>query len=277
MAFSHVNGQAIHYEDTGGAGLPVILGHGFLMDHEMFAPQVQALAPEFRIITWDARGFGLTEFDAEPFTYWDSARDCLAILDHLGIHQAVVGGSQGGFIALRAALLAPERVRALVLLNTQAGIEDPPTRDAYRALFDRWLTEGPVDDLAQTIASLMFNESDENVRWIAKWRQRPKELLEQPVRCLLGREDLTDQLGRITCPAVVIHGTADVALPLELAGPLAAGLSGCRGVVAIEGGSHAANLTHPNQVNPQLLAFLRDVAEAAAVAPREQATSPIFQ
>jgi 3-oxoadipate enol-lactonase len=277
MAIAQVNGQAIHFEDTGGTGLPVILAHGFLMDHQMFAPQVQALAPEFRIITWDARGFGLTEFDAKPFTYWDLARDCLGILDHLGIDRAVVGGmSQGGFLSLRAALLAPERVRALVLLNTQAGIEDPPTRDAYRALFDRWLTEGPVDDLAQTIASLILNDSEENPRWIAKWQRRPKELLEQPVRCLLEREDLTDQLDRITCPALVIHGTADVPLPLDRAEALAAGLARCRGVVPIEGAPHAANLTHPNGVNRQLFAFLRDVAQAAD-GHTVGVTSPIFQ
>ena len=92
----------------------------------MFAPQAAALAPEFRVIAWDERGFGETEFDGKPFTYWDSARDCLGLLDHLGIQQAVLGGmSQGGFLSLRAALLAPARVRALVLIDTQSGVEDP--------------------------------------------------------------------------------------------------------------------------------------------------------
>jgi hypothetical protein len=71
-------------EDSGGDGPAVILAHGFLMDHEMFAPQVAALAPQYRVITWDERGFGLTEHDGKPFTYWDSAADCLGLLDHLG-------------------------------------------------------------------------------------------------------------------------------------------------------------------------------------------------
>ena len=74
------------------------------------------------MITWDERGFGDTEYDGEPFTYWDSAADCLGLLDHLGIDRAVVGGmSQGGFVSLRAALTAPERVRGLILIDTQAG------------------------------------------------------------------------------------------------------------------------------------------------------------
>ena len=126
MPFAEVNGQRIRYEDSGGEGAPVILSHGFLMDREMFAPQVDALAPEFRVIAWDERGFGETEFDGQPFTYWDSARDCLGLLDHLEIDEAVLGGmSQGGFLSLRAALLAPERVRALVLIDTQSGLEVP--------------------------------------------------------------------------------------------------------------------------------------------------------
>ena len=109
MPYAEVNGQRLRYEDTGGDGPPVIFSHGFLMDHEMFAPQAAALAPEFRVIAWDERGFGETEFDGKPFTYWDSARDCFGLLDHLGIEQAVLGGmSQGGFLSMRAALLEPD-------------------------------------------------------------------------------------------------------------------------------------------------------------------------
>ena len=77
MPVAEINGQQIRFDDSGGDGAPIILSHGFLMDREMFAPQVAALAPEFRVITWDERGFGETQFDGEPFTYWDSASDCL--------------------------------------------------------------------------------------------------------------------------------------------------------------------------------------------------------
>ena len=133
MPFAEVNGQRIRFDDSGGGGPPVILSHGFLMDREMFAPQIDALSGEFRVITWDERGFGETEYDGKPFTYWDSASDCLGLLDHVGIEEAVLGGmSQGGFLLLRAALLAPKRVRALVLIDTQAGPEDPERMPAYR-------------------------------------------------------------------------------------------------------------------------------------------------
>ncbi len=114
MPHAEINGQQIYFEDTGpvaDSDAPtVILAHGFLMDHEMFAPQVAALRDRHRVITWDERGFGQTGFDGQPFSYWDSAADCLGLLDHLGIERAVVGGmSQGGFLSLRVAL---DRTRA---------------------------------------------------------------------------------------------------------------------------------------------------------------------
>ena len=187
MPFADVNGQRIRFEDTGGDGPPVILSHGFLMDREMFAPQVEALHPEFRVITWDERGFGETEFDGEPFTYWDSARDCLGLLDHLGIEQAVLGGmSQGGFLSMRAALLAPDRVRALVLIDTQSGTEDPERLPAYRQMQETWLQVGPVDELTQAIAGLIIGDPGDQRnldRQVARAPARGDERADQlPVR-----------------------------------------------------------------------------------------------
>ena len=258
MAYAEVNGQRIRYEDSGGDGPPVILAHGFLMDREMFAPQVEALSPEFRVITWDERGFGETEFDGKPFTYWDSASDCLGLLDHLGIERAVVGGmSQGGFLSMRVALTAPLRVRALVLIDTQAGVEDPQRLPAYRQMQETWLAAGPVDELADAIANLIIGEPELNAVWIEKWRRLPRASMREPGNTLFERDDITDRLGEIGCPALVIHGTADVSIEMELAERLCQGLPGCAGVVRIEGGPHAANLTHPGPVNAALLEFLR--------------------
>jgi 3-oxoadipate enol-lactonase len=258
MTFAELNGQRIRFEDSGGEGPPVVLAHGFLMDREMFAPQVQALAPEFRVITWDERGFGETEFDGQPFTYWDSARDCLALLDHLGIERAVVGGmSQGGFLSLRAALLEPERVRALVLIDTQAGTEDPQRLPAYRQMQQTWLEVGPVDELAQAIAGLILGDPALNEQWIAKWRELPRAAMQAPGDCLFERDDITDRLGEISCPALVIHGTADMSIEMERAEKLCAGLPGSAEVVRIEGAPHASNLTHPAEANAAILEFLR--------------------
>lgn len=256
MAFADINGQHIHYEDTGGDGPVVILGHGFLMDHEMFVHQVAALRDQYRVITWDERCFGLTEFDGQPFSYWDSASDCLALLDHLGVDSAVVGGmSQGGFLSLRVALTAPERVRGLILLDTAAAAEHPDVAAGYQQMIDTWATVGPVDELAEIIANIIIADPEENAVWIAKWQSRPQELIVQAGACLLSRDDITDRLGEITCPALVVHGTEDTAITMDKAETLAAGLVGCGGVVKV-GGAHAANLTNPEPVNAAILEFL---------------------
>jgi pimeloyl-ACP methyl ester carboxylesterase len=72
------------------------------------------------------------------------------------------------------------------------------------------------------------------------------------------RDDITDRLGEISCPALVVHGTEDVSISMEKAEALAAGLSGSGAVVKVSG-AHAANLTNPEPVNDAILAFLESL------------------
>ena len=257
MPFADVNGQHLYFEDSGGEGPAVIFSHGFLMDHEMFEPQVEALRDEFRCVTWDERGFGQTPASA-PFTYWDSAEDCLALLNHLGIDGAVLAGmSQGGFLSLRAALRAPHRVKGLVLMDTQAGVEAQEARPLYQAMHDQWVSQGPSDELAGAVASLIMSPGYDPASWIAKWKAAPKEGMTLPFNCLMDREDITDRLGEIGAPAIIFHGEADASIPMESAEQLQAGLPTCVGLVRIPGAGHAANLSHPDEVNGPLREFLR--------------------
>lgn len=259
MATAAVNGAEIAYDDTGGDGPTVILAHGFLMDRSMFGPQVDALRSGHRVITWDERGFGDSQYDGEAFSYWDSANDCLGLLDHLGIDRAVVGGmSQGGFISLRVALSAPERVRGLILLNTQAGTEDPEVIPLYQGMIDSWVADGPTDELAGTIAGLIVGTPELSSAWIARWRSRDNATLGQPGTTLLTRDDITDRLGEIQTPALVVHGSADAAIAVDRAELLAKGLSNAE-LVVVEGGTHSTNLTHPTEVNAAIKQFLRDL------------------
>jgi 3-oxoadipate enol-lactonase len=257
MLTARINGTDIAYADTGGDGAAVVLSHGYLMDHEMFDPQVRALAPEFRVITWDERGFGETSAPG-PFSYWDSARDVLGLLDHLGLDRAVLGGmSQGGFLSLRAALLAPERVRALALIDTQAGQEDPAVAPAYEQMEEVWLAQGP-EPVQEVVASIILG-GIEPLPWFAKWAELDRAGLQHSFRCLMDRDDITARLAEITCPALILHGTDDAAIPVAKAGELRDGLGGEAKLVAVDGGSHAANLSHPDQVNEALLGFLRSL------------------
>jgi 3-oxoadipate enol-lactonase len=263
MATASINGITTTYTDSGGDGPPVVLSHGYLMDDEMFEPQVAALAPEFRVITWNQRGFGGTHATG-PFTFWDSARDVLALMDHLGIEAAVLGGmSQGGFLSLRAALDATGRVRAVVLIDSQAGQENPDLVPAYEQMEQIWLEQGPAP-VQDVVASIILGAPDGPVEygpWYAKWARWDRGELQLAFRCLIDRDDITGRLSEITCPGLVIHGTADAAIPMEKAEIMTAGLAGPATLVAIEGGSHASNLSHPDPVNAAILEFLRSLAD----------------
>jgi 3-oxoadipate enol-lactonase len=234
----------------------VLFNHGFLMDNDMFDAQVAALSPEFRCIAWDQRGFGQTEATAD-FTYWDSADDALALLTHLGVDQAFfVGMSQGGFISMRAALRAPERVLGLGLIDTQSGQEPAEALPVYDAMTEEWIAKGPSDELAAGVASIILGDCDVSP-WIAKWQTSKKEAIATPYRTLTGREDISDRLPEITAPAIVFHGEADAAIPMERAEQLLNELPNCEELVRIPGAGHASNFSHPEAVNGPLAAFLR--------------------
>lgn len=255
MPYVKRDGARIYYE-TAGRGPVVAFSHGIMMDHEMFAAQVDALKDRYRCIAWDERAHGSTE-SRGSFTYWDSARDLLAILDEIGADEAVlVGMSQGGFLSLRAALLEPDRVRGLFLIDTQAGTEDPNVVPLYMGMAESWATEGPQRQTAEVSASIILGEGVDWQPWIEKWFSWPKERSREMFRTLVEREDLHDRLGEITCPAQIVHGTADTAIPVEKAERLCNALPGCRGLHVIEGASHAANLSRPEKVNDVLAEFL---------------------
>jgi 3-oxoadipate enol-lactonase len=265
MPTAAVNGVEITYTDSGGPGPAVVFSHGYLMDHTMFDRQVTALAPRYRVITWDERGHGGTRA-TEGLTYWDSAADVLALLDHLGIERAVLAGmSQGGFLSLRAALTAPDRVRALVLIDSQAGQEDPAMAPGYEQIHQAWLDHGP-GPVQEVVASIILGPGQWD-EWYAKWNEQyaqwaPDDLgqLSWPFRCLMDRDDVTGRLGEISCPALIVHGTADTAIPVTRAEAVRDGLGGPATLVTVDGAPHASNVTHPDEVNGAILRFLDELA-----------------
>jgi len=259
MPTAAVNGTDIHYEDTGGDGPAVIFSHGILMDHSMFDQQVAALSTEYRVITWDERGHGGTAAPG-PFTFWDSAMDVFGLLDHLDLDSAVLGGmSQGGFVSLRAALLEPDRVRGLILIDTQAGLEDPANAESYQQLHDIWMDQGP-GPVQEIVAAIILGPGTWD-DWFAKWAATDRKQFSQAFTALMAREDITSRLGEISCPALVIHGTADAAIPMDKAEVLEAGLGGRSRLAVIDGGTHSSNMSHPDAVNALVLNFLRTLEQ----------------
>jgi pimeloyl-ACP methyl ester carboxylesterase len=246
----------VHYTDHGGDGPVVVLLHSFLMDATMFAPQVAEFGADYRLIGIDQRGHGDTPA-AELFDYWDSARDVLELLDELGIERAAfVGVSQGGFVAMRVALLAPERVVALALMGTSAAPENPAIVASYRQLATNWLEMGPIAPLVDMVAAICLGNMEAS-HWKAKWRARPTDSVEVLISAMVNREDIVDRLGEIDAPTLVLHGSADLAYPLERARELADNMPKAEELVVIESGAHFLSLTNPDEVNAHLGPFLR--------------------
>lgn len=240
-----------------GRGQPILALHGGLADHRASLAYAGPLAADYRLITPDLRGAGRSQ-DAGPLSWEQLADDLAALLDHLGIERAVVGGmSQGGYAALRAALVYPHRVQALVLIGADAAALSEQEKANSRGMFATWESMGPVNALIKPIAKMILGAPERWEPWVSQWKAIAQGRLAEPARCLTERDDISHRLPEITCPALVIHGTDDSSIPIERAEILARGLSGCAGLVQVAGAPHASNLTHPEQVNAALLAFLR--------------------
>ncbi|MEU6559320.1 alpha/beta fold hydrolase [Nocardia nova] len=258
MNLFHAGEAGIGY-DVIGAGPVVLFSHGFLLNRTMFAAQVDALKDRYTCITWDQRGCGRSDPAVEPYTYWDSARDALALLDFLGVEQAVwVGLSQGGFLSLRAAILAPHRVRGLALISTRSGLDSPQTVAEFRALDKEWASNGSTN-VQDSLTRLLLGPGTDPRPWRMSWSQMTRQALAEPISALVTRDDLTSRLPEITCPAVVVHGDLDVAIDVRHGVELAQRLPHARALVRIPGAGHAPPLTHPVEVTETLESFLSEL------------------
>ena len=265
MAYASINDQEIFFKDSGGDGYPVVMMHGFLMDQSLFDPQIRVLAPKYRCIRFDARGFGQSRWDGKPFDLYDTVSDCIGLMDALSVEQAIiVGMSQGGYAALRLALRHPDRVKSLVLMSTWSGIDDEPTKIQYRQMRDIWKNLGPIDPLLEGLATVLLGPKEAPgmlehwAKWLPKWKSYSGEAIFHATNNLLDRDDITPQVSQIGHPALVTHGDADVGMPMILGEQLSQRLKGCKDFVRVPGAAHAANFTHPAVINEALLKFLNN-------------------
>lgn len=257
MAYANVNGQRLYYEDTGGAGPAIIFSHGILLDGTTFGPQVDALRHRYRCITWDERGHGKTAGKTlQPFTYYDSADDLAALLSFLGINSAIlVGVSQGAFLGMRCALTHPECVRALVLIATQTGIDDPATLKSYDSILNVWAAKGLPEEVALTFENILFGAGWSGAAaWKEKWRAMTTPNLLGAFDTLGRRDDISDKVSAIRVPTLIIHGNSDAPIPLSKAKATQASIPKAE-LVVVEGG-HSINMTNPEPVNAAIDDFL---------------------
>lgn len=257
-------GPAIAFDDSGAPGnggpeTAIIFSHGYMMNRTMFAPQIAHFSPRWRCISWDARGHGDTEWEG-PFTYWDSARDLLGLMDALKLDQVLhVGMSQGGLVGMRAVLLQPERFHGLVQLSTQAGELPAGKDDSFPRLIADWIENGPDEQKVEFLGSFILGPGVDHAYWHDAWSRMSKTKIRDATGALTTIDPLWDRLKDVRVPVATIHGLADIATSHELGLLTPQGVPDPRGVSLIPGGPHAANLSHPVRVNKAIEDFLDEL------------------
>ncbi|MFL0579441.1 alpha/beta fold hydrolase [Dietzia sp. 179-F 9C3 NHS] len=240
-----------------GQGPALVMLHGFFMSTALFDGQAERFKATHTVVRIDSRGHGQTPHGRAAYSFWDQAEDVRAVLDAEGIDSAVVvGHSQGGFIALRLALAHPERVRGLVLIASESGPSPEPEQRGYQELFAAWDAHGPVPELTGPLAAQIIGDPQVAERWSTYWQSRKGIPVGPAGDCLLHRDDITDRLGEIVCPALMIRGSLDQAIDAERAQPLIDGLPGLEAAVTVPGAAHAPHVTHPHVCDPAMEVFL---------------------
>lgn len=260
MAFADSQGLAIFFEDV-GTGAAVVLGHSFLCSGAMWREQVPALADRFRVLNLDFRGHGRSSHVTGAFSLYDAVADVVAVLDRLEIERAVwCGLSIGGMVALRAALTCPERVRGLILLDTDAGGERPIHKLKYSAMGWGARLLG-IRPFLSSVARLMFGATTRrrNSALVREWR-REFAAVHVPsalwcLEALMRRDSLLERLPQIDVPALVMVGEEDRSLPPPVAQRIHDGLPQSR-LVRIPGAGHLSALEQPAAVTAPMLDFL---------------------
>lgn len=255
-----VNGVELWCEDR-GQGTPLLLVHGFPLDHTMWAEQIDAMAPHARVIAPDLRGFGRSRLgeNAGTITMEQFADDLAAMLDALDVRQPIVlcGLSMGGYIALQFWRKYAARLRGLILCDTRAAADPPEGAAARRAMAERVLSEGPEPQieamlprvLGETTARLHPHLVD-GVRRVMMSASAAAIAAAQ--RGMAERPDMTAALAQIACPTLVLVGREDASSPPAEMRGMASAIPGSR-FVEIPSAGHLSPLENPAGVNAAML------------------------
>jgi pimeloyl-ACP methyl ester carboxylesterase len=238
----------------------MVLLHAFPLEGEMFEPQWAAFADRARFIVPDLRGFGGSGMPGGPSEMGAMADDVLALLDHLAIEAAVVGGvSMGGYVSLALLRNDPSRVRALVLADTQTSADDPAGRERRETTARQVLAEGSTALLPSVDVLLAPSAPTELRARVARWiTGGSPQGQAAALRGMALRPDARDILARFGGPVLVVVGESDVLTPPARARAMAELIPGSE-LVEIPGGGHLANLDHPEDFNEALARFLHRV------------------
>ncbi len=257
MPLAHVNGATVHYTDTGApAERPdapvVVFGHGLLFSGWMFTAQVEALQEEYRCITIDWRSQGQSPAARYGHDMDTLTLDLVALLDELGLDAVhYVGLSMGGYVGMRFAARYPDRVLSLVLLDTDAGPEDPEVAPKYRLLANvfRFAGAGPIRGQIEPIMfgpAFRADPAGQEVieEFVRRLKQCKRAGIKRAVLGIIDRQSVADELGRIRARTLVAVGADDVATTPDKSEAIAAAIDGAKLEIVPDSG-HSSTLEQP--------------------------------
>ncbi len=273
-----IDGRRIAYDDTGGAGVPLVLLHGFPLDRTVWDEQMPALAGT-RVIRIDLRGCGESEPSDGPALMEALAGDVAGVLDALGVGRAALAGhSIGGYVALSFFRMFAERVAGLALIASHvaqdagrdasadcAQRELAAGRDALAARLD---SDGSMDAavasyLPRYFAPQVYRERADLVeRGRAMMQRQNPHGCAQLVRGMKERLDSHDLLGDVEVPALVLAGGADSYLGAETLRATAAAMRDAA-FVLLEDAGHLPMWEAPAATAEALASFAQRARESS--------------
>jgi pimeloyl-ACP methyl ester carboxylesterase len=251
------DGVKIHYE-VHGDGPPLILTHGYSSTSAMWKGQVEALSRHHKLVLWDMRGHGQSDYpdDLQAYSEALTVGDIAALLDAVGARHAIVGGlSLGGYMSLAFYRAHPGRVSALLIIDTGPGFKKDDAREAWnkraRETADRFDREG-----LEVLKSASRERSTVS--------HRDATGLARAARGMLTQRDarVIEVLPDIKVPSLVVVGADDTPF-LAASDYMAAKIPGARKVV-IPAAGHAVNIDQPQAFIDAVLPFLDGLPKAKA-------------
>jgi pimeloyl-ACP methyl ester carboxylesterase len=251
------DGVDIYYE-AHGSGPTLLLTHGYSSTSAMWQGQIEALSRHHKLVLWDMRGHGQSDYPEDPAAYSEAltVADMAALLDEVGADTAIVGGlSLGGYMSLAFYRAYPQRVRALLIIDTGPGFKKDDARETWnkraRETGDRFEREG---------LEVLKSASPER----SSVSHRDASGLARAARGMLTQRDarVIESLPDIQVPSLVVVG-ADDAPFLAASDYMAAKIPGARKAVIAAAG-HAVNIDQPQAFIEAVLPFLAGLPDAAA-------------
>jgi 3-oxoadipate enol-lactonase len=264
-----VNGARLFYEEMGSGPETIVFSHGYLLDRQHFAPQMQSLRDRYRCVAFDHRGHGLSEVTDTGYDMENLYSDAVAVIEALQCAPChFVGLSTGGFIGLRIAIRRPDLLRSLILMDTSADPEAEETVKQYKLLkfIVTWIGWWPVTGKAM---GLLFGKTflgdpsrqNEVREWKARILSSNRKTMVKFGEGILGRTGVYEELPKIKVPTLMIVGEEDRATPLDKAQRIAEKIPGAK-LVVIPHAGHLCTVEEPAAVTGAMEGFLSSQAQA---------------